>query len=118
MTRVTVGYTRRRRHKKILKQSKGYRGARRNRFKAAAEAVVKAGAYAYRDRRQRKRDMRRLWIARINAATREQGMRYSEFIGGLTKAGVEVNRKVLADLALNDPGAFGKFIEIARGPAK
>ena len=115
MTRVTTGYTRRRRHKSILKDSKGFRGTRRNRFKAAAEAVIKAGAYAYRDRRVHKREMRRLWIVRINAATREQGMRYSEFIDGLAKAGVEVNRKLLADLALHDPAAFNKFIEVARG---
>jgi large subunit ribosomal protein L20 len=114
MTRVTTGYTRRRRHKKVLKQSKGYRGARRNRFKAAAEAVVKAGHYAYRDRRQRKRDMRRLWVARINAAARERGIRYSEFMAGLGKAGVDVNRKVLAELALNDPAAFDKFAELAK----
>lgn len=114
MTRVTTGYTRRRRHKKILKQTKGFRGARRNRFKAAAEALLKAGHYAYRDRRQRKRDMRRLWIARINAATRERGLRYSEFIDGLNKASIEVNRKVLAELALNDPAAFNKFVETAK----
>jgi large subunit ribosomal protein L20 len=115
MTRVTTGYTRRRKHKKVLKQSKGYRGARRNRFKAAAEAVVKAGHYAYRDRRQRKRDMRRLWIVRINAAVKERGMRYSEFISGLKKAKVKVNRKVLAELALNDPAAFDNFVGIAKG---
>ena len=114
MTRVTAGYTRHKRHKKVLKQTKGYRGARGVRYKAAAEAVLKAGAYAYRDRRVRKRDMRRLWIARINAATRERGLRYSEFINGLSKAGVEVNRKVLADLALKDPVAFDKFVEAAK----
>jgi large subunit ribosomal protein L20 len=115
MSRVTAGYTRRRRHNKILKQTKGYRGTRRNRYKAAAEALIKAGAYAYRDRRQKKREMRRLWIVRINAASREQGMKYSDLIDGLAKAGVEINRKMLAELALHDPSAFGKFVEIARG---
>jgi large subunit ribosomal protein L20 len=114
MTRVTAGFTRRRRHKKVLKQSKGYRGARGTRYKAAAEAVLKAGNYAYRDRRLKKRDMRRLWVVRINAAARAQGLRYSEFINGLKKAGVEVNRKVLADLALKDPAAFLKFVETAK----
>ncbi len=114
MTRVTTGFTRRRRHNKILKQAKGYRGARGNRYKAAAEAVLKAGAYAYRDRRRKKRDMRRLWVVRINAAVRDKGLRYSEFIDGLKKAGVEVNRKVLADLALKDPVAFEKFIDTAK----
>jgi len=114
MTRVTAGFTRKRRHNKVFKQTKGYRGTRRNRYKAAIEAMVKAGAYAYRDRRQLKRDMRSLWIVRINAATRNRGLRYSEFIDGLTKAGVEVNRKVLAELAMNDPAAFDKFVEIAR----
>jgi len=115
MTRVSAGYTRRRRHKKILKESKGYRGTRRNRFKAAAEAVIKAGAYAFRDRKQRKRDFRRLWIVRINAAAQERGMNYSEFIAGLSKAGVEVNRKMLAEIALHDPVAFDKFVGIAKG---
>ena len=117
MTRVTAGNTRHKRLKKILKQAKGYRGARGVRYKAAAEAVLKAGAYAYRDRRVRKRDMRRLWIARINAASRERGLRYSEFINGLSKAGVEVNRKVLADLALKDPAAFDKFVDTAKQAA-
>ena len=115
MTRVSAGYTRRHRHKKILKQSKGYRGTRRNRFKAAAEAVIKAGAYAFRDRKQRKRDFRRLWIVRINAAAKERGMNYSEFIAGLTREGVEVNRKMLAEIALHDPAAFDKFVGIAKG---
>ncbi len=115
MARVTAGYTRRQRHKKVFKETKGYRGTRRNRYKAAAEALIKAGAYAYRDRRQKKRDMRRLWIVRINAAAREQGIRYSELIDGLAKAGVEINRKMLAELALHDPAAFVKFVEIARG---
>ena len=115
MTRVSAGYTRRRRHKKVLSQSKGYRGTRRNRFKAATEAVIKAGAYAFRDRKQRKRDFRRLWIVRINAAAKERGMNYSEFIAGLTKAGVEVNRKMLAEIALHDPVAFDKFVGLAKG---
>ena len=114
MTRVTAGFTRRRRHNKIIKQTKGYRGTRRNRYKAAAEALIKAGAYAYRDRRQVKRDMRGLWIVRINAAARERGLRYSQLIDGLNKAGVEVNRKVLAELAVNDPLAFDKFVQIAK----
>jgi large subunit ribosomal protein L20 len=114
MSRVSAGYTRRRRHNKVFKQTKGYRGTRRNRYKAAAEALIKAGSYAYRDRRQRKRDMRGLWIVRINAAARERGLRYSQLIDGLSKAGVEVNRKVLAELAVNDPAAFDKFVEIAR----
>ena len=114
MARVKVGVTARKRHKKILKLAKGYRGARHRQFKKANESVMHSLAYARRDRRQKKREFRKLWIARINAATRANGMSYSRFINGLTKAGVEVNRKMLADLAVNDAAAFAKLVEVAK----
>lgn len=114
MVRVKRGVTRHRRHKKILELTKGYRSTRSTNFKRANEAAMRAGQYAYRDRRTRKREMRRLWIQRINAAARMNGMAYSHLINGLTRAGVEVDRKVLADVAVRDPQAFGKFVEIAR----
>ena len=100
MPRVKRGVTARARHKKVLDQAKGYRGRRKNVYRIAKEAVMKAGQYAYRDRRQRKRQFRTLWIARINAAAREQGMSYSVFMNGLKKAAIEIDRKVLADMAV------------------
>jgi large subunit ribosomal protein L20 len=114
MGRVKRGVTKRRRHKKTLELTKGYRATRSTNFRRANEAVMRAGQYQYRDRRRRKRDMRRLWIQRINAASRMNGMPYNQLINGLSRAGVEVDRKVLADLAVRDPEAFGKFVEIAR----
>lgn len=114
MARVKRGVTARRRHKDILKRAKGYTGARRKTFKVAKQAVTKAGQYAYRDRRQRKREFRRLWIARINAAAREQGLSYSRLMNGLRKAEIAIDRKVLADLAVRDKGAFAKIAEQAK----
>ncbi len=110
MTRVTAGTTRHRRHKKVLAATKGYRGARRNRFKAAKEAMIHARAYAYRDRRNRKRDFRRLWITRVNAACREAGMTYSQFIKTLREQDVQLNRKMLAEIAVRHPGAFKNIV--------
>ena len=106
MPRVKRGVTAHARHKKILDLAKGYRGRRKNVYRVAKQAVMKAGQYAYRDRRQRKRQFRSLWIARINAAARELGMKYSTFMNGLKKAQIEVERKVLADLAVFDKPAF------------
>lgn len=114
MPRVKRGVTARARHKKVLDAAKGYRGRRSKVFRIAKEAVMKAGQYAYRDRRNKKRDFRALWIARINAAVREAGMTYSRFMNGLKKASVEVDRKVLADIALHDKAAFARFIEQAK----
>ena len=114
MPRVKRGVTAHRRHKKILKQAKGYYGARSRIFRVAKQAVIKAGQYAYRDRRQRKRQFRTLWIARINAAARENGMSYSRMIDGLNKANVEVDRKVLADLAVYDAAGFSALAEKAK----
>ena len=109
MPRVKRGFTARARHKKVLKQAKGFRGRRGNVYRVAKEAVMKAGQYAYRDRRQRKRQFRSLWIARINAAVRELGMTYSVFMSGLKRANIEIDRKVLADLAVMDKAAFAKI---------
>ena len=106
MPRVKRGVTARARHKKIIALAKGYRGRRKNVYRVAKQAVMKAGQYAYRDRRQKKRQFRALWIARINAAAREVGMKYSTFMNGLKKAQIEVDRKVLADLAVFDKPAF------------
>lgn len=114
MARVKRGVVARARHKKVLKQAKGYYGARRKVFRVAKQAVTKAGQYAYRDRRQRKRQFRRLWIVRINAAARQFGLSYSRFMDGLNKAGIEVDRKVLADLAVHDIAAFGALAEKAK----
>ena len=114
MPRVKRGVTARARHKKVLALAKGYRGRRKNVYRIAKEAVMKAGQYAYRDRRQRKRQFRALWIARINAAVRPQGITYSRFIEGLTKAGVQLNRKVLADLAVSDPAGFAGLVAQAK----
>ena len=110
MPRANSSVTRHRRHRKIVKQAKGYYGARSRTFKAAKDAVTKAGLYAYRDRRQRKRQFRRLWILRINAAARLHGLSYSAFIAGLKSKGIELNRKALADLAVNNPETFGELV--------
>ncbi|AQS58964.1 50S ribosomal protein L20 [Desulforamulus ferrireducens] len=114
MPRAKSSVVSRKRHRKILKLAKGYRGSRSKLFRVANQAVMKALFYAYRDRRQKKRDFRKLWIARINAATRMNGLSYSRFINGLKKAGVEVNRKMLADLAVNDTKAFNQLVEVAK----
>ncbi len=111
MPRVKRGVTSRARHKKVLSQAKGYTQRRKSVFRVAKEAVMKAGQYAYRDRRTRKRVFRSLWIARINAAVREQGMSYSVFIAGLKKAAIEMDRKVLADLAVLDKPAFAAIVD-------
>ena len=109
MPRVKRGTTARARHKKVLKQSKGFRGRRGNVYRVAKQAVMKAGQYAYRDRRNKKRTFRALWITRINAAVRELGMTYSAFMSGLKRANIEIDRKVLADLAVMDKAAFAKI---------
>jgi large subunit ribosomal protein L20 len=109
MPRVKRGVTSRARHKKVLKEAKGFRGRRGNVYRIAKQAVMKAGQYAYRDRRQRKREIRSLWIARINAAVRELGLTYSTFMAGLKRANIEIDRKVLADLAVLDNAAFAKI---------
>ncbi|OUR70063.1 50S ribosomal protein L20 [Bermanella sp. 47_1433_sub80_T6] len=114
MARVKRGVVARRRHKKVLKQAKGYYGARSRVFRVAKQAVIKAGQYAYRDRRQRKRQFRALWIARINAGARLNGLSYSRFINGLKNASIEIDRKVLADLAVNEKGAFAALVEKAK----
>ena len=114
MSRVKRGVQAHRRHKKILKLAKGYYGARSRVFRVAKQAVIKAGQYAYRDRRQRKRQFRQLWIARINAGARVNGLSYSRFINGLKLASVEVDRKILADLAVNEKGAFAALVEKAK----
>jgi large subunit ribosomal protein L20 len=114
MSRVKRGVQARARHKKILKKARGYYGARSRVFRVAKQAVIKAGQYAYRDRRQRKRQFRALWIVRINAAVREFGLSYSVFIAGLKKAGIEMDRKVLSDLAITDKPAFAAIAEQAK----
>ena len=114
MSRVKRGVTARARHKKVLDQAKGFRGRRNSVYRIAKEAVMKAGQYAYRDRRVKKREFRALWIARINAAARELGMTYSAFMNGLKKASIDIDRKVLADLAVYDKAAFGKIAEQAK----
>ena len=110
MPRANSSIPRHRRHRKIIKQAKGYYGARSRTFKSAKDAVIRAGLYAYRDRRQRKRQFRRLWIIRINAACRLNGMSYSTFINALNTKGIELNRKILADLAVRDPQAFTDLV--------
>jgi len=115
MPRVKRGVTAHARHKKVLKKAKGYYGARSRVYRVANQAVTKAGQYAYRDRRQRKRQFRRLWIARINAAARMFDISYSRLIDGMNKADIEVDRKVLADLAVHDIDTFGKIAEMAKG---
>lgn len=114
MPRVKRGVTAHARHKKIMKQAKGYYGARSRVFRVAKQAVIKAGQYAYRDRRQKKRQFRALWIARINAAARNNGLSYSRLINGLKQAGIEVDRKVLADIAYHDSVAFSAIAEQAK----
>ena len=114
MPRVKGGYTTRRRRKAVLKLAKGYYGAKHLLYRTAHEQVMRALRYAYRDRKVRKREFRKLWIQRINAAAKLNGLKYNQFIFGLTNAGVEVNRKMLADLAVNDPAAFASFAEIAK----
>ena len=114
MPRVKRGVTARARHKKILALAKGYRGRRKNVYRVAKQAVMKAGQYAYRDRRQKKRQFRALWIARINAGARVNGLSYSRFIAGLKKASIEIDRKVLADLAVNEKAAFAAIVEKAK----
>lgn len=116
--RVKGGTRTRYRHKKILRQTKGYWGTRRTLFRRANEAWMKAQVYAYRDRRNRRRDLRRLWITRINAAARSNGLSYSKFIHGLKQAGVELDRKVLADIAVQDANAFAQLAEMAKGAAQ
>lgn len=114
MARVKRGVTARARHKKVLKEAKGYYGARGNVYRVAKQAVTKAAQYAYRDRKQRKRQFRALWIVRINAAARLSELSYSLLISGLKKAAVEIDRKVLADLAVNDPKGFAAIADIAK----
>jgi len=117
MPRVKRGVAAKRRHKRVLKEAKGYRGARNRLIKVARESVEKGLKYAYRDRKQRKRQFRVLWIVRINAAARAHGLSYSRLMNGLKRAGVEIDRKVLADLAVSDPRAFGALAERAKSPA-
>ena len=114
MPRTRKGATRRQTRKRLLKRAKGYVGARSKQYRVAKQTRMKADQYAYRDRRNRKRDFRRLWITRISAACRQRGVVYSRFVGGLKKAGVQLNRKMLADLALNDPKAFDSIVETAQ----
>ena len=117
MPRVKRGVVKRRRHKRILKKARGYYGARSRLVRVAREAVERGLRYAYRDRKQRKREFRRLWIVRINAAAREHGLSYSRLVAGLETAGVEMDRKNLADLAVSDPQAFARLAELAKGQA-
>ena len=114
MPRVKRGVQAHRRHKKILQQAKGYYGARSRVFRVAKQAVIKAGQYAYRDRRQRKRQFRALWIARINAGARINGLSYSRFIAGLKKSSIEIDRKILADLAMHDKAVFSELVQKAK----
>lgn len=114
MPRVKRGVTARARHKKVIAAAKGYRGRRGNVFRVAKQAVMRAGQYAYRDRRNKKRTFRALWITRINAATREHGVSYSTFIAGLKKAAIELDRKVLADMAVNDKAGFAAIVSQAK----
>ncbi|GKY12922.1 50S ribosomal protein L20 [Campylobacter jejuni] len=114
MARVKTGVVRRRKHKKVLKLARGFYSGRRKHFRKAKEQLERSLVYAYRDRRRKKRDFRRLWIVRINAACRLNGLSYSRFINGLKKAGIELDRKILADLAMNDAAAFAKIAEAAK----
>ena len=114
MPRVKGGTISRARHKKVLKQAKGYFGSKHRLFKTANEQVMHSGKYAYRDRRQKKRDFRKLWITRINAACRMNEISYSRFIEGLTKAGVEINRKMLSEIAINDPKMFSELVKLQK----
>lgn len=114
MTRVRNGVVTKQRHKKILKEARGYFGSKHREFKSAKEQLMHAGQYAYRDRRQKKREFRKLWIVRINAACRDNEISYSRFIEGLNKAGIEVNRKMLSEIAINDPKAFSELVKVAK----
>ncbi len=114
MARVKNGATTKARHKKVLKQAKGYFGSKHRLYKTAKEQLMHSGQYAFRDRKQKKRDFRKLWITRINAACRENEISYSRFIEGLTKAGVEVNRKMLSEIAINDPKTFSELVQVAK----
>jgi large subunit ribosomal protein L20 len=114
MPRAKTGIVRRAKHKKVLKQAKGFWGLRSKSFKVAQQTLLNAADYEYRDRRDKKNDFRRLWISRINAATRQHGMSYSRFVHGLRAAGVELDRKVLADLAVREPDAFASLVEVAK----
>jgi large subunit ribosomal protein L20 len=114
MPRTTNAVARKKRKKKVLKEARGYYGRKHSSYRYANEQLMRSGAYAYRDRRVRKREFRKLWIIRINAAARKEGMSYSQLIHGLDQAGVEVNRKILADIAVNDPDDFRRFVELAR----
>ena len=114
MARVKNSVTTKARHKKVLKQAKGYFGSKHRLYKTAKEQLMHSGQYAYRDRKQKKRDFRKLWITRINAACHERGISYSRFIDGLTKAGVEINRKMLSEIAINDPKAFDEIVKTAK----
>jgi len=114
MPRAKSSVVSRKRHKKILKLAKGYRGAKSKLFRVANQQVMRSLTYAYRDRRVRKRDFRKLWIARINAAARSNGLSYNRFMNGLKQAGVDINRKMLADMAVNDSKAFGQMVEMAK----
>jgi len=114
MTRVRNGVVTKQRHKKILKEARGYFGSKHREFKSAKEQLMHAGQYAYRDRRQKKREFRKLWIVRINAACRDNEISYSRFIEGLNKAGLEINRKMLSEIAINDPKAFSELVKVAK----
>ena len=115
MTRVKGGTVTRRRHKKLLEQTKGHRGTKHTLYRRAHQSLLKALSYSYRHRRERKGDFRSLWIVRINAAARQEGLSYSRFMDGLKKAGVDINRKILADMAVRDPNAFSQLATIAKG---
>lgn len=112
--RTKKGSARTRAKRRLFKKTKGYRGGRNNLLRTAKETLVRSGAYAYRDRRRKKRDFRRLWITRINAAVRQRGLRYSEFINGLSRSGIELNRKMLSEMAIHDPTAFDAVVEQVR----
>lgn len=117
MPRAKTGIVRRRKHQKVLKRAKGYWGLRSKSFRVAQQTLLNAADYSYRDRRDKKADFRRLWIARINAATRQEGLSYSRFINGLRRAGVELDRKVLADIAVREPETFRSLVQTARNAA-
>ena len=118
MARVKNGATTKARHKKVLKQAKGYFGSKHRLYKTAKEQLMHSGQYAFRDRKQKKREFRKLWITRINAACRLNDISYSKFINGLTKNGIEVNRKMLSEIAINDPKAFTELVNVAKGEKK
>ncbi|MEC7735239.1 MAG: 50S ribosomal protein L20 [Pseudomonadota bacterium] len=118
MTRVTSGSASHARHRKVIKNAKGYFGRRKNTFRAANQAVEKAGQYSYRDRKKRKRNFRSLWIQRINAAARLNGINYAKFINGLNKANIEIDRKVLSDIAISDPDTFKELVDKATSALK